>query len=134
MMLTAEIIRECCRYSSVTFSYDCNWFCSLTCFARKPEHTNGASRATETQTLIPNSIRPETLSPKQPRTKRLGQGSSSAAELRHLPLEEIRSRCPEEVEDSRMYAPLAGFDSCKSNTNDITSNNGRYTHSPSLSI
>ena len=74
----------------------------------KPEHTNGASRATETQTLIPNSIRPETLSPKQPRTQRLGQGSSSAAELRHLPLEEIRSRCPEEVEDSRMYALSRG--------------------------
>ncbi|CAE7333136.1 unnamed protein product, partial [Symbiodinium sp. KB8] len=37
------------------------------------------------------------------------KGSSSAAELRHLPLEEIRSRCPEEVEDSRMYVPFANI-------------------------
>ena len=31
--------------------------------------------------------------------------SSTAAELRHLPLEEIKARCPEEVEESRMYVP-----------------------------
>ena len=31
------------------------------------------------------------------------EASASAAELRQLPLEEIQGRCPEEVEDSRMY-------------------------------
>ena len=40
------------------------------------------------------------------------QGSSAGAELRHLPLEEIRSRCPEEVEDSRMYAPALHMLGC----------------------
>lgn len=29
--------------------------------------------------------------------------ASTAAELKHLPLEEIKARCPEEVEDARMY-------------------------------
>ena len=43
----------------------------------------------------------------------LMQGSSGAAELRHLPLEEIRSRCPEEVEDSRMYVPFAAMLVCR---------------------
>ncbi|CAJ1440834.1 unnamed protein product, partial [Effrenium voratum] len=37
------------------------------------------------------------------------KATSSAAELRQLPLEEIRGRCPEEVEDSRMYVPFANI-------------------------
>ncbi|CAK9054933.1 unnamed protein product [Durusdinium trenchii] len=37
------------------------------------------------------------------------KATSSAAELRQLPLEEIRGRCPEEVEDARMYVPFANI-------------------------
>lgn len=45
------------------------------------------------------------------------QATSSAAELRQLPLEEIRGRCPEEVEDARMYVARPsdiGGDTCTS--------------------
>ena len=38
-----------------------------------------------------------------------GEASATAAELRQLPLEEIKSRCPEEVEDARMYVPFANI-------------------------